>query len=395
MPEKIKAISTNFVACMEQRDQMFFALLRSAMTGVDFDATPTADDWATLYQTARKQSLAGVVYTVVTRLDKSLQPPMALALQWLSEAETIRGLNQLLNSEAARLTQLFADEGRQTAVLKGQANARLYPDKLSRQPGDIDLWVAGGKDSVIVLLEKMGLIAGIGKSASEGKPTASYHHVHIPANEEGVVVEIHFRPASGNYNPITNRRLQRWLEQEIPQVTRVGEGFNAPSVRFAMMMQLSHIQRHFLPGGIGLRHVCDYYLLLQQSTAEDRETIAPLLKQFGLAHTAGALMWVLGEVLRLDAARMIAPKDDYRGAWMLREIMAGGNFGFYAPQRQQGVFRRVWAGRMRNLKMMRFDFWEMFWVELNFWKAVAVTLPERIRRRSWSLAEANKRDGIG
>ena len=83
MPEKIKAISTNFVACMEQCDQMFFALLRSAMTGVDFDATPTADDWATLYQTARKQSLAGVVYTVVTRLDKSLQPPMALALQWL------------------------------------------------------------------------------------------------------------------------------------------------------------------------------------------------------------------------------------------------------------------------------------------------------------------------
>ena len=27
----------------------------------------------------------------------------------------------------------------QTAILKGQANARLYPDKHARQPGDIDI----------------------------------------------------------------------------------------------------------------------------------------------------------------------------------------------------------------------------------------------------------------
>ena len=28
----------------------------------------------------------------------------------------------------------------QTAILKGQANARLYPDKHARQPGDIDIF---------------------------------------------------------------------------------------------------------------------------------------------------------------------------------------------------------------------------------------------------------------
>jgi hypothetical protein len=374
---------------------LFFALLRSAMTGEGFEATPTATEWTALYQMARKQSVAGVVYTAVTRLDKAQQPPMTLALQWLSEAETTRGLNQLLNREAARLTRLFADEGRQTAILKGQANARLYPDKLSRQPGDIDIWVAGGKDSVIALLEQMRLIEGIGKSATDRKPMASYHHVHIPATEDGVVVEVHFRPSSGNFNPITNRRLQRWVAQEIASVTKVDEGFNVPSVKFALVMQLSHIQRHFLSGGIGLRHVCDYYWLLQNATAEERQTVTGLLKSFGLSRTAGALMWVLGEVLRLDAGLMLGEADSYRGEWLLREIMAGGNFGFYAAQRQQGVFPRVWAGQKRSLRLMRFSFWDMLWTELRFWRAVAVTLPERIRRRSWSLAEANKRDGIG
>ena len=379
---------------MEKCDQMFFALLRAAMTGGGFEATPTEAEWTAIYQTARKQSLTGVVYTAVARLDKAQQPPMALAMQWMSEAETTRGLNELLNREAARLTRLFADEGRQTAILKGQANARLYPDKLSRQPGDIDIWVEGGKESVIALLERMRLIDGIGKSATERKAMASYHHVHIPATKDGVVVEVHFRPSSGNFNPITNRRLQRWVAQEIATVTKVDEGFNVPSVKFALVMQLSHIQRHFLSGGIGLRHVCDYYWLLQNATAEERQTVTGLLKRFGLSHTAGALMWVLDEVLRLDAALMLGQADSYRGEWLLREIMAGGNFGHYAGRRQQGVFRRVWESQKRSLRLMRFDFQEMMCTELRFWRAVAVTLPERIRRRSWSLAEANKRDGI-
>jgi hypothetical protein len=33
-------------------------------------------------------------------------------------------------------------------------------------------------------------------------------------------------------------------------VSKVDEGFYVPSVRFALVMQLAHIQRHFLAGGI-------------------------------------------------------------------------------------------------------------------------------------------------
>lgn len=54
--------------------------------------------------------------------------------------------------------------------------------------------------------------------------------------------------------PLTDddwRRLQQWLEQEILHTTTVEQGFNVPSVRFALMMQLAHVQRHFLGGGIG------------------------------------------------------------------------------------------------------------------------------------------------
>ena len=153
------------------------------------------------------------------------------------------------------------------------------------------------------------------------------------------------------------------------------------------MMQLSHVQRHFLVGGIGLRHVCDYYWLLKNSTEEDRREVASHLSSFGLRFTASALMWVLHEVLHLDEDLMLCPPDSYRGEWMLREIMAGGNFGHHAEREKHGTLRRVMEGRLRHLKLMRFDFWEEFWVEVNFCKAVITTLPTRIRYRTLSLRD--------
>lgn len=373
---------------MEHNYQLFLALLRTAMTGEPFEPVPSAQEWSELFKIAGQQSVMGVCYTAFSHLSKDQMPPMELLVKWMAEAETIRGLNELLNQEAARLTQLFSEQGRKTAILKGQANARLYPDKLSRQVGDIDIWVEGGKKGVVALLMELGLVTELGSTSVDGKPTASYHHVHLPPTKDHIVVEVHFRPSSGNFNPFTNRRLQRWLEQEIGSSCQpVDEGFNVPSVLFALMMQLSHIQRHFLVVGIGLRQICDYYWLLKNSTEEDRREVASHLSSFGLRFTASALMWVLHEVLHLDEDLMLCPPDSYRGEWMLREIMAGGNFGHHAGREKHGTLRRVMEGRLRHLKLMRFDFWEEFWVEVNFCKAVITTLPTRIRYRTLSLRD--------
>ena len=95
-------------------------------------------------------------------------------------------------------------------------------------------------------------------------------------------MEVHFRLSSGNRCPWTNRRLQEWLEEEIRTVIRVEEGFNVPSTRFALVMQLSHIQWHFLYSGIGMRQICDYYWLLRNSTEEERKEVSGKQGRFGL-----------------------------------------------------------------------------------------------------------------
>lgn len=389
--------------------QQLFGLLRWAFNGTPFTMEMTAEDWAAIDRLAQEQSVTGVVYSASTSLPANHRPPMELAMYWMSEAETVRGQNKLMNAESARLTKLFADEGRQSAILKGQANALLYPDPLMRLSGDIDIWVEGGRESVVTLLRKLGLVdeAPLHEFDRPDRATISYHHVHLPNNDKGVSVEVHFRPSSGNLNPFTNRRMQRWLEEEIMNLKAVsadslvqttppdgtppdsgGEEntFNVPSIRFALVMQLSHIQHHFFEGGIGLRQLCDYYMLLRHATDDDRQEVGSRLKRFGLRYMAGAMMWVLSETLQLEPSQMLCEPDAKRGQHLLDEILAGGNFGKFSDRKktESDIVFIIRKERMR-LQMASINPSEMLWVELNHWREVFSRLPERIRRRRLSL----------
>ncbi len=374
----------------------FFKLLRVAL-GLEqqFDCKPDCDEWQRIFKTAQQQSLVGVVFTVLNRLEPDQRPPAGLTLQWMSQAEFIRGTNHLMNSHSASLTRLLESEGAYTAILKGQANARLYPDPFSRQPGDIDIYVSGGRDSVTKLLIRIGLLEGVPKLSDRGdedKATSSYHHVHLPLNEDGVSVEVHFRPSSGNFNPFTNRRLQKYLESEVLNSEMVPEGFRVPSVRFALMMQLAHIQRHYFEEGIGLRQICDYLMLLRHSSEEDRTEVNRLLVRCGLRKTCGALMSLMREVFGLDDGLMLCKPDERRGTRMLQDVIDGGNFGKYANPNRRNPWKRFSYSKRRKLSLLSFDFREIVWSELNYWKSIVETAPERIRRGSLSLSEKPRKN---
>ncbi|MBO7416871.1 MAG: nucleotidyltransferase family protein [Bacteroidaceae bacterium] len=372
-------------------NQDFFMLLRLGLgLNHDFSSKPTPDEWAHIYQIAQNQSLLGITYNAINSLEPDIRPPMDISIQLTIHAENIRGYNKLMNAESARLTSFFEAQGHNTVILKGQANARLYPDVLSRQPGDIDIYVDGGQVKVIQMLLRTGLMEYMPHISYEGKldkPTKRYHHVHLPPNESGIDVEVHFRPSSGNAFPFTNRRIQSFLLHEIKNTDLVPEGFRVPSIKFALIMQLSHIQRHFLNTGIGLRQICDYYIILKKSTTQERTQVAELLKKFGLKNMAGALMWLLGQVFLMDKTHMLCEPDSYRGEWLLREVMERGNFGHYSPYSHLKPWKRIIKNRLRHIRLLRFNFNEELWIELGYWKYVIITIPERIRRRSFSLAE--------
>ena len=100
------------------------------------------------------------------------------------------------------------------------------------------------------------------------------------------------------------------------------------------------------------------------------------LKYLGLWKFAGAVMYVLKEVLGLSEDTMIVPMDEKRGRLLLAEILNGGNFGRhfskYGGFTHQSMGKKYFLKIWRNMHFVRyypaealceplFRTWHFFW----------------------------------
>ena len=82
------------------------------------------------------------------------------------------------------------------------------------------------------------------------------------------------------------------------------------------------------------------------------------LKYLGLWKFAGAVMFVLHEVLGLSEDKMIVPVDEKRGRLLLAEILDGGNFGRhfskYGGFTHQSMGKKYFLKIWRNMHFVRY-----------------------------------------
>ena len=116
----------------------------------------------------------------------------------------------------------------------------------------------------------------------------------------------------------------------------------------------------------------DYYYVLrmgQGARGKEQE-----LRYLGLEKMAGAMMWVLHEVLGLEEQYMIAPVDERLGKMLLEEILHGGNSRQYDSDhiKADSPLKKNWRRLKRDIHMMRyfpseclcepfFRTWHFFW----------------------------------
>ena len=371
---------------VSQQDEHLLTMLSYSLGQAAAVPRLTAGEWQQLFEDASRHSLVGVLFDGIQRLrkqDKTLCPPLPLLLRWAGDAENIAQLNREMNGEAARLTRLFGGEGHATAILKGQANARLYPNPRSRQPGDIDIWVSGGKESVMATLLRLGMM--------DDTADIGYHHIALEHNAQGIEVEVHFLPTSGHNNAACNGHIQQFLDAELRRGLRLAdEGFCIPSICFALVMQLAHIRHHLIKEGVGLRQVTDYWILLRHSSADERQMIASRLKDFGLVSMARALMWIIGSVFGERECLLPVKPSPRKGRWLLRRVLRTGNFGRHDRKKQQVLLREVLRQKKELLPLLWFEpefATTLLAGECRYWWCIVRKLPERIRYRSLSLRD--------
>lgn len=333
-------------------EEKLFHLLRYSL-GAQSDApTVAGNEWADLHAMAAKQALLGVTFTGIERMkaeEATFTCPRPLMLQWFTECDNIEKRNIFINEALPTVVQAFAKRGYRTCLLKGQGNALMYPNPLRRNPGDIDLWVEGSDHDIITM------VRGVDPTAE-----TRYLHIDLPAYK-GIEVEVHYRP-SFMQNFRNNRRLQQFFTEaasaQFDNVVSDGylKGTAVPDKAFDLIFQMSHINRHVLKEGIGLRQLTDYYLLLKAADGRENGIVARVLQNTGLLSMARAVMYVMREVFTLDERMMIVEPDERRGRIIMTEIIAGGNFG-QGDERyhfaHNAIGRNI-LGLWRDLRLMRY-----------------------------------------
>ena len=364
-------------------------------------------DWRQLYAFSVKQALVGFCFDGIERLGREYpsllkENPVKqdLLMAWMGQSQQIRRHNMKVNVTAAKLYRQLREDGLQCCILKGQGNALMYANPYSRNPGDIDVWVDGSRERIV----------SFAREHYGWKDEMRYHHLETTL--DGVPIELHFLPCTMN-NPIYNARLQKWFKRNgdlqcsnvVNLPDEAGE-IAVPTASFNVIYQLCHLYHHFFDEGIGLRQIIDYYYVLGANTESTENTVSSflttnrtkqtnvgdspsvsfgrsvgdLLKRLGLWKFAGAVMWVLHEVLGLSEDNMIAPMDERRGKLLLAEILDGGNFGKhfskYGHFTQQGMAKKYFLKIWRNMHFVRyypaeamsepvFRTWHFFWRVCN------------------------------
>ena len=290
-------------------------------------------DWMKMLAWAEEQAIVGVIYGGIQKAGKQIDIPFDALMEWVGYANQIEMQNKLLNKRCIELSSYLKEQGFDTCILKGQGNALMYPTPLLRTPGDIDVWTRGKSIRDTILFAQ--------KKNPGGK--ACYHHVDFGLFEE-TEVEIHYRPAFRN-NLCVNNRLQKWFKasEDIQfgheRALSDGDGkIVVPTWEFNVVFQLCHVYSHIIREGIGLRQIIDYFYLLKSHTDSTEITnFNEILRSLGLMELAGAMMWVLRQVLGLDEKFLIVPVDERRGRFLYEEIMQAGNFGQYDQRVDHGV----------------------------------------------------------
>ena len=168
---------------MVSQQRIFFDFLRFCIgTTSEIPASVKDADWKVMYDLAKKQALIGVLFHGIKQLPKELAPDADLLFKWMGIAQKIRQQNIRLFMDSAKVCKNFKDAGFRNCILKGQGNALLYPDPYMRTPGDIDIYLHGGRNRIMEYVDKVC-----------PNQVMRYHHVDFPMMK--TPIEAHFTPS--------------------------------------------------------------------------------------------------------------------------------------------------------------------------------------------------------
>ena len=309
-------------------DRQFFTLLRSGLGrgAPDPALFPAETDWEALYKLASEQTVVCLVTDGIHSLPPECLPAREERLDpFLGDLMYTEARNGQLNRALPKLMAIL--DGLHAVVVKGQPVGQDYPDPLRRQPGDIDLLLppedyTRAKD---ILLPKAS-------RTEEEVPEILHQGMFFGSIE----VELH-GTLSTLMSPSLDAKLKSLQEDMFRRGTArtvvEGHPIPVPDLTFSAVYVFVHFVNHYWAGGIGLRQIIDWAMLLERHHPEiDMAQLRADIEFLGMTRVWHAFLAFIGtylgtppEVLASVSWKPVRSGRRQERIWrMVRRL---GNFG--------------------------------------------------------------------
>ena len=279
-------------------------------------------EWGALFRLACRQTVQGVVFEGIRKLPEAWCPPRKVLAMWLLAVEQLAKEHARVEARMLEQAAWWKQRGITAIVLKGQGVAAMYPVPERRVCGDIDWYFPNRQEwsAASRIAEEKGCTV---ETDSDG----DMHYMYIDTLTE------HHRHWEHLSNPFQKRRLKR-LEEAEGYADWRGIKVLAP---IPDLVQLNtHILKHALVLGIGLRQLCDLAMAYRHYAGSyDTAKLKEQLKRLGLWKWTALLHTVLVEVIGVPLSYLPFPLEKRVDIEpLVRQIWKDGNFGMHRDTEQ-------------------------------------------------------------
>ncbi len=297
-------------------EEKLFGLLREALWGTPFNELVSPGEARRLISMADKQTVTGLVIDMLIRKDVRMEQQKVF--EAYGYLEQIKQQNRVMNAEVAAFARLMADTKTEYIMVKGQTLATLYPDPLLRMSGDIDFLVKDYRHAAEVLKRHWDI--DLPKHLAEKE--ISFTHGQT-------LYELHTYLIDFG----SSRHKRYWenamAKSSLTYIIIGGERVVVMEPTLYVAYVFIHLFFHFIHEGIGLRHLCDWAVLMHRYANEtDKERLKEVLQGVGLLKAFKAFGSILVDQLGMaDFPLSLSEKDRNLQQRILKDITKGGNFG--------------------------------------------------------------------
>ena len=300
---------------MTDTGNTFFALLRFALWGEKSPAIPDEFDGDTvedlLYE-AKNQTVLGLMADALSNCGARI--PQTQAIKLLGTVMKMGDKNARMNAEIERFAKLQIPD---YAIVKGQTIAALYPNPNLRMPGDVDFFVRDYSVARQIIQNQWNI------TLPERLLEKEYAF-----DSNNVSYEIH-----DSLLDFGSRKNQRYWDQLMTRPfahVTVGNA-DIPTLEPTLYAAyvFIHLFFHFVREGIGIRHFCDWAVLLHKYQNQiNNEELTSILKNLGFLNAYRAFGAIIVDYLGVNCFHLEINDNDRKWASkILPHILYGGNFG--------------------------------------------------------------------